>query len=106
MAQVFIKPTCGLETTITATAEDMQRVDVAVESECAAIRKIADALDSVDPFQEMSRQGDGPQILKLGRELCSHMSCPVPAMMIKAVEVAAGMDLPKDVVIEWRDDPD
>ena len=106
MAKVFIKPTCGLETTITASAEDMQRVTLQVESECAAIRKIADALDEVNPFQEMSRRGEGPQILKLGREHCSHMSCPVPAMMIKAVEVAAGMDLPKDVVIEWLDDSD
>jgi hypothetical protein len=103
MTKVFIKPTCGLETTITTTAIDMQQVRVQVESECAAIRKIADALDDVNPFQEMSRRGEGPQILKLGREHCSHMSCPVPAMMIKAVEVAAGMDLPKEVVIEWHD---
>ena len=106
MTKVFITPTCGLETTIIADAEDMQQVKVEVESECAGIRKLADALGGVNPFQEMSRRGEGPQILRLGREHCTHMSCPVPAMMIKAVEVAAGMDLPKEVVIEWLDDTD
>jgi hypothetical protein len=104
MPKLFIKPTCGLESTIQTTAIDTQKVKIDIESECAAIRKIADELDEVNPFQEMSKRGEGPSILKLGAQLCTHTSCPIPAMMIKAVEVAAGLDLPKETIIEWQDD--
>ena len=100
MPKAFIRPTCGLATTVHAAAPDMQRVTFEVESECAAIRKIAEALPEVDPFQEISRRGEGSRLLAAGRELCSHTSCPVPVTMIKVAEVAAGLDLPKEVVIE------
>lgn len=101
MAKAFVKPTCGLSTTVEATPVEMQRVQIAVESECAAIRKIAAELHEVNPFQEMSKRGGGSHILALGMQHCSHTSCPVPAAMIKAVEIAAGLDLPKEVVITF-----
>jgi hypothetical protein len=104
MAKVFIKPTCGLATTTHAQAIDMQQVTLDVESECAAIRKIAEELKDVDPFKEMTQRGGEPIILKLGSEYCTHTSCPVPAAMIKVVEVAAGMDLPKEIIIELTND--
>lgn len=100
MTKATITPTCGLTTTAHATAEDMQRVTLQIESECAAIRKLAAEVPEVNPFEEMSRRGNGSRILALGLVHCTHTSCPVPAALIKTVEVAAGMDLPKPVVID------
>jgi hypothetical protein len=104
MTKATITPTCGLTTTVDATAEDMQRVTLQIESECAAIRKLAAEIPTVNPFHEMSRHNEEAHILTLGREHCSHTSCPVPSALIKAAEIAAGMDLPKPVVIEFTND--
>lgn len=104
MTRATITPTCGLTTKAHATAEDMQRIRLQIESECAAIRKIAAEIPEVNPFQEMSKRGEGPRILALGLELCTHTSCPMPAALIKTVEIAAGMDLPKPITIEITND--
>lgn len=100
MAKVEIDPgICGLPTTVRAEMDgQIHRCKLSIESECVAIRKLADELQEVDPLQEIAlRRGNGPQVLHLGRQYCSHAACPVPVGIIKAVEVAAGLALPADV---------
>ncbi len=104
MTRATITPTCGLTTTAQATAEDMQQVRLHIESECAAIRKLAAELPEVNPFEEMSKRGSGPRLLAAGHAYCTHTSCPVPVALIKTVEVAAGLDLPKPIVIDITND--
>jgi len=41
-----------------------------------------------------------PEAFQKGAEFCTHAACPVPVGIIKAVEVASGLALPKDVKIE------
>lgn len=61
--------------------------------------KLAEALgEEVNAFQEISFRG-GPKVLELGPQHLSHPACPVPAGIIKAIEVAAGLALPKDACI-------
>jgi hypothetical protein len=50
-------------------------------------------------MEEITYQGRGPVTLELARVHCLHPACPVPAGIIKAVEVEAGMALPKDAAI-------
>ena len=71
-----------------------------VESECDAIQRLAEALPEVDPYQEISFRGEGPQALKMGAAHCYHPACPVPVGIIKAVEVEAGLALPAEARIE------
>jgi hypothetical protein len=99
LARATITPTCGLTTTVETVQADLQRVTLKIESECKAIRRIAEELTEVDPFQEMSSRRGTPRTLALGIQYCTHASCPVPATIIKTVEVTAGMDLPKPVII-------
>jgi len=92
---------CGFATRIEATAaEDGRHVDLAIESDCAAVRKLAAALTRVDAFREVSFRGEGPQTLQLAPRCLNHPACPVPSGIIKAVEVAAGLALPADAPIE------
>ncbi|MCO6453554.1 MAG: hypothetical protein J5I90_22420 [Caldilineales bacterium] len=103
MAKVEIDPgICGLPTTVRAQMDqETYRCHLQIESECAAIRKMAIDLQEVDPFQEIAlRRGDGPLTLLKGKEYCSHSACPVPVGIIKAVEVAAGLALPSDVTMK------
>jgi hypothetical protein len=90
---------CGYTTVVEAQADGMRRVTLRIESECAAIQMLAEQIAEVDPFQEISFRGEGPQALALGHEHCTHTGCPVPVGIIKAVEVAAGLALPGDATI-------
>lgn len=98
MAKVHVNPgVCGLETTILATADDDQTVTLTVESACAHIMAMAAAIPEVDGYAEaFGKLGDG-EIYKAAHNHCKHPACPVPSGFVKAVEVACGLALPRDV---------
>jgi hypothetical protein len=100
MSKAIIQPgACGLSTTVTATMNGSGRVDLHIESECKAVRVLAENLPDVDPYAEYSFRRGLPQTLQKGIDHCSHTSCPVPVGILKAVEIAAGLNLPSDVHI-------
>lgn len=90
---------CGFNTTVKARL-DGSNCSISIESQCEAIQRLAAELTWVDPFQEISFRGAGPTTLRLAAKHCSHAACPVPAAIIKVVEVEAGLALPADVTIK------
>ncbi len=90
---------CGFSATV-RTQKEGRRVKLAIESECKAIQALAAELTEVDPFQEITFRGSGPRSLKMGAKHCYHTACPVPVGIIKAVEIEAGLALPKHAVIK------
>jgi hypothetical protein len=90
---------CGFCTTVRTKAEG-RTVRVELESDCGYVEKLAEQLTEVDPFREISYRGEGPVTLKLAAEHLVHPACPVPAGIIKAIEVEAGLALPKDASIK------
>jgi hypothetical protein len=90
---------CGFSARV-RTQRDGTKVGVTIESECQAIQDLAAELTEVDPFQEITFRGSGPRSLELGAKHCYHTACPVPVGIIKAMEVEAGLALPKDAVIK------
>ena len=93
---------CGMHTTVWATTDMMTyRCKLKITSSCEAIQKLAEEIPEVDAFQEISlRMGDGPVVLRKGMEICFHSACPVPVGIIKAIEVASQLALPKDSIIK------
>ncbi len=90
---------CGFTTHVEATlSADGRHVSLTISSDCPAVRKLAAELAEVDAFREITYRGEGPRILELARAL-HHPGCPVPAGIIKAVEVAAGLALPAPATI-------
>ena len=90
---------CGFCTTVTTRGEG-RKVHVEFETECGYVEQLAGALTEVDPYQEISYRGEGPVTLKLAAEHLVHPACPVPSGIIKAIEVEAGLALPKDASIK------
>lgn len=90
---------CGFNSTV-KTKMDGPQVAVSVDSECDAIQRLGDDLASVNPWQEITFRGEGPLTLKMGTKHCYHPACPVPVGIVKAIEVEAGLALPKDVIIK------
>jgi hypothetical protein len=91
---------CGHVTQIEAAAADGQTVRLHIASTCENVRKLAEELTEVDAFQEISYRRAGPRTLQLSTQYLKHPACPVAAGIVKAVEVAGGLALPKDAVIK------
>jgi hypothetical protein len=90
---------CGFAATVETRMEGSKCL-VKVESNCDAIVRLGEELQEVDPFQEITFRGAGPKSLEMGRKHCYHTACPVPVGIIKAIEIEAGLALPKDAGIE------
>ena len=92
---------CGMITEIRATSDDpLKKVRLEINTRCEGIQKLAEELKEVDPMEEISFQGDGPKTFRMATKHCKHTACPVPSGIIKAIEVASGLALPKDATIE------
>jgi hypothetical protein len=90
---------CGFTTRVEARQEG-GKVRLNVESDCDAIQRLAEELTEVEPFQEITFRGQGPRTLQAGAKHCYHPACPVPVGIIKAIEVEAGLALPRDATIK------
>lgn len=101
MAIVVVNPgVCGLKSTIKTDSEDMQNATINIETECPYIKAMSNELKEVDGYVEcLGKLGEG-EVYKTARKYCKHAACPVPASILKGVEVACGLALPKDVEIK------
>lgn len=92
---------CGFTTVVEANADkgNPYLIHLTFESDCPAVNRLGAELPEVDAFQESTYRGEGPRTLQHASQCLDHPSCPVPLGIIKAVEVAAGLALPKDVVV-------
>jgi hypothetical protein len=91
----------GFTTTVIAQTEE-DAVKLSITSDCEAIRKLAEYLPAVNPYIEISFRRAIPQTYQEAIKYCTHAACPVPAGIIKAVEVESGLALPADVSIQIR----
>ncbi len=89
---------CGYTAVVRAGAEG-RMVSVEIESSCPHVQAMAEELTSVDPFGEISFRGEGPQTLRVAAKHLAHAACPVPVGVIKAIEIEAGLALPKEATI-------
>ena len=98
---------CGMITEIRATADDTSgMVNLEINTRCENIQKLAGDLKAVNPMEEISFSGKGPKTLRMAAKHCKHAACPVPSGIVKAVEVASGLALPKDASIKVRQEKD
>ena len=98
---------CGMITEIRATSEDTTgMVNLEINTRCESIQKLAGDLKAVNPIEEISFSGKGPKTLRMAAKHCKHAACPVPSGIVKAVEVASGLALPKDVSIKVTQEKD
>ena len=100
MAQVTVHAgICGFTTKIKTVSADMQTVHIAFESECPHVIKAKEELPSVDAYQELFKKPHETVIYQVLSKHLPHVTCPLYSGFLKAVEVTAGMALPKDAAI-------
>ncbi len=98
---------CGFKTVIKATSEDNMHVDLKIVSPCEIIKELSSLIKEKTPinaYQELSPQKESV-IMGISRTLlvtkgCCE-ACVVPVAVCKAMYVAAGLALPKNVTLEF-----
>jgi hypothetical protein len=100
MTKVDVNPgICGLKTQLVITADDMQMVELDIHSECPHITAMQSGLTKLDGYEDCFAKYSESKVYKVAEEHCKHLACPVPTAIIKGMEVACGLALPKDVEI-------
>ena len=99
---------CGFKTAATVVSEDGQNVVFEVRSDCEKIEQVGAALKAagaVDAYQEISPAAQSVVMRTVNATLkgcCA--GCAVPAGLFKAMQVAAGLALPKNISIRLTKD--
>jgi hypothetical protein len=94
---------CGFHTTSNATSEDGMFVEFEIKSDCEKIRGLAEALASKGPvnaYGEISPASDSVIMATVHdclKGCCA--GCAVPVGLFKAMQIAGGLALPKDITI-------
>ena len=99
MTKVVVKAgACGFTSIIRAEKGQERRVDITVESGCAMVQKMAAEITCLGRRDALSAILENPVYRAAGRHL-KHAACPVPAAVLKALEVEAGLNVKKDATI-------
>ncbi|SHH15021.1 DUF6951 family protein [Clostridium grantii] len=92
---------CGFITNVYTSSDDMQNVTLKIETECPSLKPIESELKIIDGFSECFGTLGDTDVYKICRNHCHHAACPIPAGIIKSIEVACGLALPSDCSIKF-----
>jgi len=95
---------CSLLTTARVNSEDSQNVTFDVDTNCDKIARLAQAIrekEPIDAYQEISPSGPSVIMTTVRQTLTGCCAgCAIPVGLFKAMQVAAGLALPKDINIK------
>ena len=102
MALVWIQAgECGNEATVEARRTDVTHVALEFITTCKHIQELAVAMKALDIAHEMSAPLTETTTYRLATQYVCRNSCIVPAAILKALEVEAGIFLPMPSQIEF-----
>jgi hypothetical protein len=93
--------TCLHRTSAVASTEDMRMVTFTMETTCANIERLMEIVangEAIDAYHEIDTRVES-DIVTAGRTARVCTDCVVPVSLIKALRIAAGLAMAKDVVI-------
>jgi len=91
---------CGFCTTVDVQSEDQQMATVTITTECPSRKPLEQESFETDGFSEcFGKPGDG-EAYNWCKQYCIHAACPVPIGIVKTVEVACELALPRNVSFE------
>jgi len=94
---------CGFSAVIRADKGPNRTIGMCVETDCAMVQKMAAEIASLGRRDALTGMLSNPVYLAAGRHL-KHAACPVPSAVLKALEVEAGLNVPKDATITFSKD--
>jgi hypothetical protein len=93
---------CGFPCLVKARKLDARKVALQIaESDCGQIQRLSERLTEMSLHDLFLPATRNPVYVEAAASSC-HPSCPIPAAVLKAAEVAMDMALPKDVYIRFE----
>jgi len=91
---------CGFTVTIRAEKGKEKKIAVSLDTACEMVQKMLADIATVDQSVTFAGFRDNPVYQSAAKHL-KHVACPVPSAILKAIETETGMNVPKDVKIEF-----
>ena len=91
---------CGFSVTINAERGKGGLVSVTLETDCEMVRQMQQEVQALDRMAALAGFQNNPVYRSAGKHL-KHAACPVPAGILKAIEVEAGLNVSKDARITF-----
>ena len=101
MTRVTVNPgVCGMVCNIDISKIDRQQVSLKIETKCDMIREMCEQAATMK-LRDVLKLPVESIVYEYASKCRIHAACPVPVAVIKAIEVEAGMALPRPVSIEF-----
>lgn len=95
---------CKMKTLITAKDNGAGMVDIQIKSDCPNVLKLSWKIEPMSPYSEVEAEFSKSEVYKIADATIPHTACPVPAGIIKALEVAGDLGLKRDATIRFLAD--
>ncbi|UCH35528.1 MAG: hypothetical protein JSV65_04025 [Armatimonadota bacterium] len=104
MATVTVNPgNCNFTARIEASADADGNVRISLASECPRAQDFAAQAGALSATCAAGWKCAGFFVYEPAAKANLHPACPIPTAVLKALEVAAGLALPQDVVIRFEE---
>ena len=101
MTKVVINPgACGMPVIVEVEKKEGKTFSVRITTECEMVEKLGKEIPELTMMDAFRRLQDNP-VYQKGATWLRHVACPVPSGILKALEVEAGLNLPRDVSITF-----
>lgn len=87
-----------MSATVEVEEREGKTYTVSITSECEMLAKLGTQLTELTMMDAFKRHTDNPVYVKAATCL-RHVACPVPSGILKALEVEAGLNVARDVVM-------
>ncbi len=96
---------CGFSVIVSAEKTAEKTVRVSLETECEMVRSMAVDIQPMDLRSFFTNHLQNT-VYRAAAAHIRHIACPVPAAVLKAIEVELGLALPRDATITFHRDSD
>lgn len=93
---------CGFSATIDVEQLDRSTVRVTIHSACEQITAMNPDLVGLNWRRGVFCKMTDSRVYQSASQHIQHAACPIPAAVLKAIEVEVGIALPKDVIIHFE----
>jgi hypothetical protein len=101
MTKVIIRSgACGYTVAVTAEKGQGGKIAISLDTECGMVKKMLADISVLDRFAPLAGLLSNPVYQSATKHL-KHGACLVPSGILKAIEVEAGLNVPKDAAIEF-----
>jgi len=93
---------CGFTSLIKATRLDKKHVSVKIKTSCEKLNKMNDDLNKIDWSQDIFSNIRDSAVYNSADKHSIHTDCPVPSVIIKAIQIELESMLPVDVSVKFE----